>query len=149
MAAKLEEITGIFIHERNRWDQTIIGEIDAAVNGANGAAANGAAVRNILAVKGPAEEFELEAGITYRFYGRYVEHPRYGRQFHFQTFTVAAPHGKGFDLGGRDRRDQDVVALGIAGGEGRGRRAGCEKRIQQRQGAEKTAHFRRSSSIRA
>lgn len=94
MAAKLEEITGIFIHERNRWDQTIIGEIDAAVNGANGAAANGAAVRNILAVKGPAEEFELEAGITYRFYGRYVEHPRYGRQFHFQTFTVAAPHGK-------------------------------------------------------
>lgn len=104
MAAKLEEITGIFLGEKNRWDMTIIGQVDVAA--VNGEARNGKAnssnskpslnalVRNIIAIKGSADEFELEEGMTYRFYGRYTEHPKWGRQFHFQTFTIAAPHGK-------------------------------------------------------
>lgn len=87
MPAKLEEITGVFLGEKNRWDMTIIGQIDTA-------AGDSALIRSILTIKGSADEFELEEGLTYRFYGRYTEHPKWGRQFHFQTFTVATPHGK-------------------------------------------------------
>lgn len=94
MAAKLEEITGIFLGEKNRWDQTIIGQIDMAGDGEPSGGKMAALIRQIVAIKGSAEEFELEEGLTYRFYGRYTEHPKWGRQFHFQTFTIAAPHGK-------------------------------------------------------
>lgn len=120
MPIKHEEITGIFLREDRRWDLTMMGQIDTsgvpvvgAGGGGNGEAGNSngngesANIPGILShlsaptnnyhyltIKGPAEEDELEIGLTYRFYGRHVDHPRFGPQFHFQTFTIASPHGK-------------------------------------------------------
>ena len=45
-------------------------------------------------VKGKAREYELETGLTYRFYGYWTEHPRYGKQFAFQSFVLAQPSGQ-------------------------------------------------------
>lgn len=47
-----------------------------------------------IKLKGPAEPDELEPHLSYRFYGRWVEHPRHGRQFHFQTFVRCQPHSR-------------------------------------------------------
>jgi len=45
-------------------------------------------------VRGKAREGELESGLTYRFYGYWTQHPRYGKQFAFQSFVLAQPSGK-------------------------------------------------------
>lgn len=45
-------------------------------------------------VKGKALEGALETGLTYRFYGYWTTHPKYGRQFTFQSFVLATPAGR-------------------------------------------------------
>lgn len=37
---------------------------------------------------------ELIPALTYRFYGSWVNHHKYGRQFHAKTFVRCQPHGK-------------------------------------------------------
>lgn len=81
--AKPEEIIGEFDFEQNVFnnkspdDRTIIGRLS-----------------NDTIVKGKAKEGALEYGLTYRFYGHWIEHPKYGKQFAFQSFTLATPHGQ-------------------------------------------------------
>jgi exodeoxyribonuclease V alpha subunit len=81
--AKCEEITGIFDYERNVFgnagadERTIIGTLDDGTT-----------------IKGRAKAGALETGLTYRLYGFWITHPKYGRQFAFQSFTVATPHGQ-------------------------------------------------------
>jgi len=45
-------------------------------------------------VKGRARRGALQCGLTYRFLGHWVEHPKYGRQFHFSSATLATPIGE-------------------------------------------------------
>lgn len=47
-----------------------------------------------IKLKGAAEPGELDPHLSYRFYGQWVEHPRYGRQFHFRTFVRCQPHSR-------------------------------------------------------
>ena len=81
MARIVEEISGEFEFERNVFnsgeDRTIIGEL-----------ADG------TTIKGRASEGSLEHGLTYRFYGNWTNHPKYGKQFAFQSFTLATPSGQ-------------------------------------------------------
>lgn len=37
---------------------------------------------------------ELKHGVHYRLWGRWVEHRKYGRQFHAQAWALARPHGR-------------------------------------------------------
>lgn len=46
------------------------------------------------ALKCECDPGELETGIVYRFYGRWVKHWKHGNQFHAETFTKVTPHKK-------------------------------------------------------
>jgi exodeoxyribonuclease V alpha subunit len=50
--------------------------------------------RTTWKIKGPAAEGDFRQGLTYRLYGRWVEHERYGWQFAFQSFVLSAPLGR-------------------------------------------------------
>jgi exodeoxyribonuclease V alpha subunit len=54
-----------------------------------GRLASGEVVRGRVEDRG-----DLEEGLSYRFVGRWDEHPRFGRQFAFSAFVVHAPHGR-------------------------------------------------------
>lgn len=44
-----------------------------------------------ITIKGEAEDRQLRQGLTYRFYGHWFEHHRYGRQFAFTAFILEEP----------------------------------------------------------
>ena len=113
MPAKLTELTLIFRRERIRFDggDTCIMECEEpSRNGEAGAdpiiqPATGKVVgtRQELAdffhdrgviVKANVPDGELVGGLSYRFYGHWVEHDKYGRQFAAKTFVRCQPHGK-------------------------------------------------------
>jgi len=79
-ARSVEEITGEYQYTKNVFgsgdDQTIIGVL-----------------RDGKIVKGKADSEALEAGLTYLFLGYWSEHPKYGPQFLFNSFTLASPSG--------------------------------------------------------
>jgi exodeoxyribonuclease V alpha subunit len=81
MARKPDELVGEFDFERN-----IFGQGD------------GRKIVGVLAdgkvVTGYANEGTLESGLTYRFWGWWVKHPRYGDQFNFHYFEVCRPVGE-------------------------------------------------------
>lgn len=81
MARQYEEISGEFDFERNVFgrgdDRAIVGVL-----------------RNDTIVKGKARDGALETGLSYRFYGYWTSHPKYGDQFAFESFTLAAPVGQ-------------------------------------------------------
>jgi exodeoxyribonuclease V alpha subunit len=83
--AKLEELHAIFRWERHRWDSTVIAECQSLGNVVS---------HEPLLIKATADEGELQPQLTYRFYGRWIDHPRHGRQFHAKTFVRSAPHGE-------------------------------------------------------
>jgi exodeoxyribonuclease V alpha subunit len=106
----MEELVAIFRRERHRWDDTVILDCDrvepedpvepeppkANDNGPG----IGITLATILGgrpggviVKTMAEPGEMREGLTYRFYGRPIEHERFGRQFHAKSFVPAQPHG--------------------------------------------------------
>lgn len=81
--ADVEELVGEFDWERNVFidndpeRRTIVGLlIDGTV------------------IKGKAKRGTLQYGLTYRFSGRWTNHPRWGRQFHFNGFTLSQPAGQ-------------------------------------------------------
>jgi len=45
-------------------------------------------------VKGRARREQLKPGLTYTFLGRWVDHPKYGRQFFFNSFAISEPVGE-------------------------------------------------------
>jgi ATP-dependent exoDNAse (exonuclease V) alpha subunit len=77
--AKREELTGVFSHLTNRFASgMVIGRLEGGVP-----------------VKGMLEEDEeLQEGQTYRFMGRWDDHPRYGRQFWFDSHVLDVPHSR-------------------------------------------------------
>ena len=44
-----------------------------------------------ITIKGEASEGDLVPGMPYRFYGHYTNHPKYGRQFSFASYTAEQP----------------------------------------------------------
>ncbi len=78
-----EELIGVFDWEKNVFQaddpeaRTIIGTLEDGT-----------------VIKGLAHRGSLECGLTYRFLGRWITHPRWGRQFHFTSFTVSSPAGE-------------------------------------------------------
>lgn len=101
MPAKLEEITAIFLGERIRFDDTLIGEI-RLVNGSAEKQPELGDDDNWIpdpGIKVKADPDELQQHQTYRFYGRWSKYTnrRSGfteDQFHAQTFVRAQPHGR-------------------------------------------------------
>jgi ATP-dependent exoDNAse (exonuclease V) alpha subunit len=49
-------------------------------------------LRDGTIVKGNADPEKLLPGGSYRFLGKWQDHPKYGRQFQFQTFVESEPH---------------------------------------------------------
>uniref|UniRef100_A0A6M3KWK6 Putative ATPase domain containing protein n=1 Tax=viral metagenome TaxID=1070528 RepID=A0A6M3KWK6_9ZZZZ len=119
MPATLEEITLSFVRERVRFDRhgqdkgpcmailecvAVNGEAPAEPESQPPVAesrrhrpANSVAFfddPNLITVKAETEPNELVYGLAYRFYGRWLKHPRYGRQFAAKTFVRAQPHGR-------------------------------------------------------
>ncbi len=107
MPAKLTEITLIYRRERVRWDSTAILECDEPTE-QNGSvdqpqrryADSLGGLNELLTspdgmiVKTDCPEGELVGGLSYRFYGRWVDHERHGRQFQAKTYVRCQPHGK-------------------------------------------------------
>lgn len=44
-----------------------------------------------VTIKGEAREKQLQPGMTYRFFGRWTTHHKYGKQFHFDNFITEQP----------------------------------------------------------
>jgi len=75
------ELTGRFLKERHVFGEgerrTIIGDVMVG--------------KEKHVVRGYAPEGELQAGMTYRFFGYPKTHPQYGPQFQFSSFTTERP----------------------------------------------------------
>jgi len=113
-----EMITAIYQHERHRWDNAVL--LDCKLTTPEGAEqpvnTKGRSLSNALhdlggiTVKTSAEPDEMREHLTYKFFGKWTVHEKYGRQFVAQAFVLAQPHGKSGVL-----RYLDIVpGIGIA-----------------------------------
>ena len=97
MAAKLTEMTLLFRRERIRWGDTAILECEEPKSDSD---APSVGIKGLLIgsgdviVKTDCPPNELITGLSYRFYGHWVEHERHGRQFQAKTYVRVQPHGK-------------------------------------------------------
>jgi hypothetical protein len=89
VAAKQIEITGVLVSEFRppKVENFVLGSIHPIVDGELRRS-------EIVKIVGNAEPNELTLHLAYRWYGHFDEHPQYGRQFKFSTFTPAKPHGQ-------------------------------------------------------
>lgn len=110
MASKLEEITAVFINENRRWDETIIATVQMLTRETCPFTGQEVESKKVLRIKGQCLPDELEYQLTYRFYGRWKTHPKWGDQFEFQTFVRAQPH----DMAGVVRYLQNAPHVGSA-----------------------------------
>ena len=103
MAQRSEELTAMFMRERNRWGETTINTVvknedvekyRKACDDADPFSVADTIEECEQTVKVDCAEGELEIGLTYRFYGRWTKHWQYGNQFHAKTFTKVTPHDK-------------------------------------------------------
>jgi exodeoxyribonuclease V alpha subunit len=81
----------------DRSGRELIGVVDAVLWTALDGTAVIARLHGGRVVKGPlaAEDNEsLECGVSYRFLGRWEDHPRHGAQFTFSTYLPDAPHSR-------------------------------------------------------
>jgi len=88
--AKLIELSAVFEYERFRFENP---DGDAIIADARLVSPEDGQ-DPFIKIRGKADLDELKRKATYRFYGKWTNHPKYGRQFHFQTFVEAAPHGR-------------------------------------------------------
>lgn len=103
MAAKLEEITLTFEHECVRFEDSGVAILDCVEPERETSQQNKQEVvesiepawmRKQVKVKAECEPTDFVRGLDYRFYGRWVNHEKYGRQFFAKTFIRTAPHGR-------------------------------------------------------
>lgn len=81
MAAN-QEIVGVFARENHRFENT---DGDVIVG----------TLSDKRKVKGPLIPTEvLRSGIRYTFYGRETDHPQWGKQFHFNSYSPLKPYGE-------------------------------------------------------
>lgn len=146
MPSQLQEIEAVFLRERMRFPNgddepaTIIGDIrllkdDSQPNQEGGN-------KNLpLAVKGAAEDGELQSQLSYRFWGRWQKYrnKRTGReelQFNFSTFLRAEPHGRA-----------GVIAYLRMAGKGRGIGSIFAERIFDKFGAQSIRILKESPEV--
>ncbi len=79
---KNTELQATFEGENQRWGDTIL----AVCKAEDG---------SFLKLKTKADPEELLPGLTYRFYGHWRDHFKYGRQFEASTFVRVQPHDEG------------------------------------------------------
>lgn len=82
-----EEVAAEFIGEQHRWDNTVILQAMPPRNGT-------AFPVSPITIKTTAEEGELIPDLSYRWFGDWTKHHKYGRQFHAKSFVVSTPHGR-------------------------------------------------------
>ena len=95
--SKLVELSAIYDSERFRFDNADGDVVIADAKLVNGSAP--ASADPWITIKGKADLDELKRNHTYRFYGKWTNYTnkRSGiteKQFHFQTFVEAEPHGR-------------------------------------------------------
>jgi len=92
----MKELTAIFRREAHRWDSTVILDCETVITDSKIAGEHpellGAPGRTTI--RATAEPGDLIAGLSYRFYGHWQTHPKYGPQFHCKTFVRCQPHGQ-------------------------------------------------------
>lgn len=88
MAAKLQEITAIPIEEKFRRENFVI------VTARPAPGCNSSDVTGRFSLLGDSEPGELVSQLPYRFWGRWDRPNDFGRQFRFDSFAAAQPHGK-------------------------------------------------------
>lgn len=102
MAAKLEEITAIYLGERHRFanadGDTIVGDARIVADPSSDGDVDTSSGR-MISVKGQADIDELSSYLSYRFYGRFTSYTnrRTGieeEQFHFQSFVKNQPYDR-------------------------------------------------------
>lgn len=77
MPAEYEELSGVF--DSTRWRAP---DSDYTIG----------YLEDSTCITGHAAEGELLLGLSYRFFGRWVEHAKYGQQFQFSHFVKVEPH---------------------------------------------------------
>lgn len=89
MKAKTIEIIGTLIEERrpSGCGTFFLGKIRPIVDGE-------VDTTRIINIVGNAEEDDLKLHMTYRWYGEWKKHEKYGDQFAFSTFGNHKPHGR-------------------------------------------------------
>lgn len=98
MPAKTEELTLIYRRERVRFDNSDVAileceEPEVVGNNGNGKATTWLTAKGII-VKAECPPDELVQGLSYRFYGHFTTHDKYGQQFAARTYVRCQPHGK-------------------------------------------------------
>lgn len=88
--AKLEEVTLTYLSERIRFDGSNTAILLCQMERCDSLDV----CMQDLVVKCECEPDELVSGLSYRFYGRYTEHHKYGRQFVAKTFVRTMPHSR-------------------------------------------------------
>lgn len=96
MAARLEEIVLTFQRERIRFgdaDGPSTAIIECSIS-AEPSAQGTFIVNGPAIVKVECEPADFVVGLPYRFYGRWVTHDKYGKQFDARTFVRVQPHNR-------------------------------------------------------
>ena len=93
MSKTLEEITLTFRRERARFGNGDGGGV-SILDCDQAAEPDSMDPPQRVAVKVPCEPNDFAMGLSYRFYGRWTEHPKYGPQFQAKTFVRVQPHGR-------------------------------------------------------
>lgn len=96
MPAKLQELTLVYRRERIRWDAVAILDCEEpdSPSGESQPALDIFAPANAVTVKCECPPDELVGGLSYRFYGTWTNHDKYGKQFQARTYVRCQPHGK-------------------------------------------------------
>jgi exodeoxyribonuclease V alpha subunit len=100
MPRKVQELTAVFEWERARFDETAILSCrlesgEKLPNTPNDLFANNDnAARDITVKCTDVPEHGLTQGLSYRFYGFWTKHPKYGPQFQASTYIHVQPHGR-------------------------------------------------------
>ncbi len=81
---KTVEITAIFYREKFRKEDWVIVQAMMKLNGGS----------DPITITATAEVDELVPNLSYRFYGSWENHARFGRQFKAKTFIRCQPHGQ-------------------------------------------------------
>ncbi len=90
MPAKLEEITLTFNREYIRFENSNVAILECRQQKEDKDPFFNPGVK----VKAECEPDDFVSGLDYRFYGRWVEHEKYGPQFMAKTFVRTQPHGR-------------------------------------------------------
>ena len=95
MPAKTIELELIYRRERVRFDGSDVAILECEEVNGQAVADSIISVKPAVTVKAECPPDELVQGLSYRFYGSWTTHDKYGKQFAARTYIRCQPHGKG------------------------------------------------------